>query len=122
MPATLHLDQRYLRLLVDLFEKHLCDQPVEVLAYGSRLTDNFHSGSDLDLVVRNYHDRRQPGKNLLNLIEDIRDSNIPILIDILDWARIPAEFHTVIDRQHVVIWQSVAPTSQASSQNNIVKT
>lgn len=116
MVAKLNLDRRYLKLLLDLFEKHLNDQPVEVLAYGSRLTNNFHSGSDLDLVLRNPQDRCQPVKHLRHLIEDIRDSNIPILVDILDWARIPVEFHTEIERQHVVIWQSTAPTVQSSPQ------
>ena len=104
MPAALQLDPRYLSMLCSIFDDHLKDQSVEVLAYGSRLTTNFHSGSDLDLVIRDTSDRSRPVKHLFALIEDIRESNVPILVDILDWARIPAEFHSQIERQHVVIW------------------
>ncbi|MBM4253117.1 MAG: nucleotidyltransferase domain-containing protein [Deltaproteobacteria bacterium] len=104
MPAALQLDPRYLAMLRLIFDKYLKDQSVEVLAYGSRLTANFHSGSDLDLVIRNTKDRSLPVKHMFDLLEDIRESNVPILVDVLDWARIPDEFHTQIERQHLVIW------------------
>jgi len=104
MSVALQLDPRYLAILCQIFDNHLKDQSVEVLAYGSRLTANFHSGSDLDLVIRNTKDRSLSVKHIFDLIEDIRESDIPILVDVLDWARIPDEFHTQIERQHVVIW------------------
>ena len=104
MPVALQLDPRYLAMLRAIFDRHLKDQAVEVLAYGSRLTANFHSGSDLDLVIRNTKDRSLPVKRMFDLLEDIRESNVPILVDVLDWARIPDEFHTQIERQHLVIW------------------
>jgi len=31
----------------------------------------------------------------------VRESNIPILIDARDWARLPASFHEVILRNYV---------------------
>ena len=104
MTGALQLDPRYLAMLRAIFDQHLKDQSVEVLAYGSRLTSNCHSGSDLDLVIRNTKDRSQPVKRMFSLLEDIRESDVPILVDILDWARIPSEFQNEIDRQHVVIW------------------
>jgi uncharacterized protein len=104
MPVVLQLDPRYLGILRSIFDLILKDQNFEVLAYGSRLGNNFHSGSDLDLVIRNTKDPSQPVKNIYKLLELISDSNIPILVDVLDWARIPPEFHAEINKRHVVIW------------------
>ncbi len=104
MPVVLQLDPRYLGILRSIFDQILKDQNVEVLAYGSRIGSNYHSGSDLDLVIRSTVDRLQPVKNIFALLELISDSNIPILVDVLDWARIPPEFHAEIDKRHVKIW------------------
>ena len=44
-------------------------------------------------------------RDLWELREDFSESEIPILVDVFDWARIPEEFRSEIARSHVVIWK-----------------
>ncbi len=76
------------------------DIPIEVWAYGSRVSGAAHEGSDLDLVIRGQHLQKLPLDVLLDLQEKIRHSNIPIVVERFDWARLPASFHRNIEAQH----------------------
>jgi predicted nucleotidyltransferase len=76
----------------------------EVWAYGSRIRGEAHDGSDLDLVVRNPGDLSRPQNELWELREAFSESEIPILVDVFDWARIPEEFRREIARAHVPVW------------------
>ena len=75
---------------------------VEVWAYGSRVNGESHEGSDLDLVLRGTG--LQPlGGEYVDLIEAFERSNIPILIQTHDWARLPESFHREIERDYLVV-------------------
>ena len=76
---------------------------VEVWAYGSRVNGRGHGGSDLDLVLRGPDLQRLPSGKLSDLTEAFRESNIPFLIEALDWARLPESFHREIERDYVVL-------------------
>lgn len=93
----LHLPEKYLALVQGLIKKHLPD--AEVWAYGSRVTGQSHEASDLDLVVLNADDCIK----VETFREALRSSNIPILIDVMDWQRIPQSFKDEINRKHIVI-------------------
>ena len=67
--------------------------PVEIWAYGSRVSGDAHDGSDLDLVIRTLNLEKLPNGILMEMKEKIRESNIPILVDIYDWDRLPESFH-----------------------------
>ncbi len=98
---TLYLPQKYLEQVRGLLRLHV---PVaEVWAYGSRVSGGGHEASDLDLVVRNPGDLREETRALDDLKEAFVESNLPIRVDVMDWARIPASFHREIERMHVVI-------------------
>ncbi|PIV33220.1 MAG: hypothetical protein COS34_08880 [Lysobacterales bacterium CG02_land_8_20_14_3_00_62_12] len=75
----------------------------EVWAYGSRVSGGGHSASDLDLVLRNPADLGNEATALLDLQAAFIESNLPIRVDVMDWARIPDSFHREIERMHVVI-------------------
>uniref|UniRef100_C6DYZ6 DNA polymerase beta domain protein region n=1 Tax=Geobacter sp. (strain M21) TaxID=443144 RepID=C6DYZ6_GEOSM len=75
----------------------------EVWAYGSRVQGTSHDGSDLDLVVRNPEDLTKPQPDLFLLKDALSESNIPILIDVLDWAQIPESFRQEIVRGGMVL-------------------
>ena len=64
-------------------------------AYDSRVNGNAHEGSDLDLAVIN---------PLLQLREALSDSNLPILVDVMDWARIPEAFQKEIKKNYMVVY------------------
>ena len=72
----------------------------EVWAYGSRVKGNSHQASDLDLVIRNPNDLEQPVSHLVELKQAFIDSDLPILIDIIDWAYLPQSYREEIEKQH----------------------
>ena len=75
----------------------------EVWAYGSRVTGEAHDGSDLDIVLRNPNDLEQTVAARSELLAAIESSTIPILVDVGDWATLPAWLRTDIERMHVVL-------------------
>ena len=93
------LDPRYLRLRLELLAENV--PGTEVWAYGSRVTHNAHETSDLDLVIRNPRQLEQP-LHLQKLRAALADSNLPIVVDVLDWASIPDDFRREIQSQVVV--------------------
>ncbi len=100
MPDRLHLPQRYRRILEGLLHEHVPD--AEVWAYGSRITGESHGGSKLDLVVRG-PELEPLSDGFFELLEAIEQSNIPILVQAHDWARLPESFHKEIERNYVVV-------------------
>jgi uncharacterized protein len=97
----LNLKPDHLRLLLEVLKQHAPE--AEVWAYGSRVNGEGHDGSDLDLVVRNPARLAEPQKQLGALRDALGESNLPILVDVLDWARIPEDFRREIERQHVLV-------------------
>jgi len=78
----------------------------EVWAYGSRVNGRAHPGSDLDLVVRTPDLRPLSSGTLRLLREKIRESNIPILVELHDWALLPTRFHDSIINLHEVLYKA----------------
>jgi uncharacterized protein len=76
----------------------------EVWAYGSRVDGLGHELSDLGLVIRHPADLKQKQVGVLDeLKEAFSESNLPFLVDVHDWARLPAAFWANIEEHHVVI-------------------
>jgi uncharacterized protein len=96
--AKLDLRPEWLETVRRLIALHIPE--AEVFAYGSRTNGTSHDGSDLDLIARNPGDPTAPLSGLTALRQAFSDSNLPILIDILDWARIPESFRQEIVRSH----------------------
>ncbi len=97
----LQLPASYLAQVKSLLKQHV--PRAEVWAYGSRVGGTGHQASDLDLVVRNLADLKQETPTIMNLKEAFIESDLPIRVDVLDWARIPDDFRHEIERAHVVI-------------------
>ena len=75
----------------------------EVWAYGSRVRRTSSPGSDLDLVVRNPDAPETSPPVTATLRAAFADSNLPINVDVLDWARVPQEFRDEIQRAYIII-------------------
>ena len=105
MPTTptllLDLPQKYLEQVEAILRAHV--PYTEVWAYGSRVAGGSHPGSDLDLVVRNPCDLRREQPRLYRLTDALSESDLPILVEVHDWARLPESFHRQIERAHVVV-------------------
>jgi predicted nucleotidyltransferase len=107
---TLDLQPRHLEMLLEVLRQHVPD--AEIWAYGSRVKHTGHETSDLDLVIRNPAQLDVPLKNLHLLRDALSESNLPIFVEVLDWARIPEGFRREIQLQPVVI----LPREHASAE------
>ena len=87
--------------------------PIEIWAYGSRVKGTAHEGSDLDLVIRTQNLQPFPIDEYNKLVETIRDSTIPILVEIRDWTRLPESFHKQIEKQYEVFYSNIHRSSNA---------
>ena len=82
----------------------------EIWAYGSRVKGTSYEGSDLDLVVHFPEEARSECyTQLAEFKEVLRDSNIPIFVQVLAWHGIPEHFKTNILQCYEVLW--TAPSS-----------
>jgi DNA polymerase sigma len=97
----LMIEPRHLELLKTLLQQHLPGG--EIWAYGSRVTGLAHEASDLDLVVRHPSRLEEETPHIRALREALTESNLPIRVDVVDWARIPDSFRQEIERTYVVI-------------------
>ena len=113
MTDRLHLLPRHRLILEALLRKHLLN--VEVWVYGSRVNGRSHEGSDLDLVLRGPGLNKIPLRSLIEFEEAVRESNIPILVEARDWARMPNRFHREIEREYVVLVKHPTQASEGTS-------
>ena len=78
--------------------------PCEVIAYGSRVDGTAHDASDLDLVIRCKENRSLDIDEFISLKDAVQNSNIPILVQIFDWGRIPESFKFgILDNNEVLV-------------------
>ncbi len=98
----------------DKDHKSLCNianecftKPIEIWAYGSRINGESHDVSDLDIVVRTADFIPLAINELIDFKEQLQASNIPIIIQVMDWNRIPQSFHHNILKNHEVIYSTL---------------
>lgn len=101
MSHTLYLREQDRRRLTQLLAKYLPD--VTAWVYGSRVKGDAHEASDLDIVLRSPDLKPIPIMALEDFLAAVQDSNIPILVEARDWARLPPSFHQEILKHYVVL-------------------
>ena len=74
--------------------------PLKILAYGSRVNGTAHEASDLDLVIISGDQNSLDIDELVKFKELLLESNIPILVQVVDWYRIPESFHQNILKRY----------------------
>lgn len=97
----LHLPEPYLLMVQDILKTYL--PTAEVWAYGSRVNGDYYDASDLDLVVRQPGDLSRRQSHLGDVVEAFSDSNIPVIVQIVDWAAISSAFHAEIMVNYVIV-------------------
>ena len=101
MADTLHLLPRYRDQVVAILRRQL--PGVEVWAYGSRVDGTCYDGSDLDLALRAPGLAKIAYDRLRGLRYALRESNIPIIVDVRDWATLPESYQRDIESRYVVL-------------------
>jgi predicted nucleotidyltransferase len=80
-------------------------EPIEILAYGSRVNGYSHDASDLDLVYRR-KDKKSDATLLVNLKTKLEESNIPITVELRDWYMLPESFHQQIEEKNELLYKN----------------
>lgn len=65
-----------------------------------------HAGSNMELVIRSKNMQPLPTCLVATLCEKIRDSNIPMGVELRDWACLPEGFHKQILMYHEVLFDN----------------
>lgn len=99
--CQINLPKDQMEIVKRILRKELVD--TEVWVFGSRLTNSFHGGSDLDLALRNKQDLSSITNTLGRIRQAFIDSNLLIEVDVLDWARLPDTFKKVISENYIVL-------------------
>ena len=107
-PTEVLLREKYKEELLQIFSS--VDAPFEVWAYGSRVNGTAHNGSDLDLVIISKDHKKLPTDIFMNLKDKVTESNIPIVVEVFDWARLPESFQRNIEVQHEVLFSNLQTT------------
>lgn len=91
-------------ILLDILDR-LVPAGLEVWAFGSRARWTARETSDLDLVLRNpaQLETRLEAGILDDLKEAFEESDLPFMVDLLDWATVSEKFRKVIEREYVVV-------------------
>ena len=98
---SLALEAAQQEVLLELLRKHV--PQAEVWAYGSRVHGTSHEGSDLDLVLRHPGDLSRDVPGLQALKAALQASDLPMLVDVHQWSRLPQAFHANIEAGYVDI-------------------
>ncbi|WP_373973821.1 nucleotidyltransferase domain-containing protein [Chitinibacter sp. SCUT-21] len=93
MSETLDLPPQHWATLCRLLALYLPN--AEVIAFGSRVKGTHWEASGIDLVVRSESEIR---KKLSALRQALSENNIPLLVQIHDWAKMPTAFQEDILR------------------------
>lgn len=100
--AGLDLRDAHLLEVRRLIQTYLPNE--EVWAYGSRVNGGGHEMSDLDLAVRHPANlSARQGAALGALRAAFSDSNLPLIVDLHDWAALPKPFQDSISARHIVL-------------------
>ena len=99
--AMLELEPRHLGMVKEILAALAPE--ADVWAYGSRVSGECHDGSDLDLVLRNPENPEKETGKAGALREAFSECDIPILVDVVDWALIPPSFREEITERYEVL-------------------
>ena len=92
--------------ITDIAHKVL-KEPLELWAYyGSRVTGQAHHCSDLDLVARTQNKQPLPISQMTDFQEALEESNIPFIVQVFDWAKLPQTFHQNILQAYEVLFSN----------------
>jgi predicted nucleotidyltransferase len=97
----LHLPIKYFEMVKKILHDYL--PHAEIWAYGSRVNGDHYEASDLDLVARCPEDLNHRQENLFDVIEAFKESDLPIIVQIIDWAVIPETFRAEIEAAYILI-------------------
>ena len=101
------LSPNHLKTVRQILAEHV--PACEVRAFGSRVTQSAKKYSDLAVVGVTALDRN----TLARLKEAFEDSDLPILVDVLDWQEISQSFREIIAKDYAVLQKMPAGSGES---------
>ena len=101
------LAAHYLETVRSVLLAHVGD--CEVRAFGSRVTGHARPHSDLDLAIMGQ--RPQPWQTLARLREAFEESDLPITVDVIDWATATDAFRQSVSQQMEIVQAGKPPSA-----------
>ena len=98
-PLSLGLAPQDLSALLAILHRYIPEG--EVWAFGSRVRGTARPFSDLDLVI--VKDQPLDVQTRAELKYDLSESNLPIKVDLVEWARTDPSFQDLILQDHLVL-------------------
>jgi len=93
------MSPEHLRTVVAILSRHL--KNCEVRAFGSRVNGTSRTYSDLDLAL--VAEQKLDWRQLEKLKDAFAESDLPFMVDLLDWHDISPEFRKAIEQRYEVI-------------------
>ncbi|MBI5613484.1 nucleotidyltransferase domain-containing protein [Candidatus Gottesmanbacteria bacterium] len=84
------LDQHTLSILTSIIHKHLDDSTYKTFIFGSRTQPKHRKFCDLDVGIMG--STELSASTLLQIKEDLSNSDIPYLIDVVDFRAVSKDF------------------------------
>ena len=97
----LDLPDEYLRIVLESLNATL--PGMEVWAYGDRAIGNSNEASDLDLAVRSPNGKPIPFELFNAAQASVMEVELPIIVQMVDWARMTETFRREIKGGYVVL-------------------
>lgn len=88
------LDRKHFETVIEILEEKVPD--CEVHAFGSRVNGAAHKYSDLDLVLKGHE--RLDWRRIESLKDALSESDLPIMVDVIDWHLIDDDFRAIVER------------------------
>jgi predicted nucleotidyltransferase len=96
---VIDLRPEHLALVREILQRRV--PSAEVWVFGSRVQGTAKPHSDLDLAI--ISDAPLEGALLAELAEDFSDSDLPMRVDLVDWATTSERFREIIRNNYAVI-------------------
>ena len=91
----LNIEETSLIVLRQVLKKY----PYNFYAFGSRVKKEYRKYSDLDICYK----EEIPAKDLVEIMHELEESNIPFRVDLVYWENMSREFQKLIEKDLVLI-------------------
>lgn len=97
MKLDIQLDAEDLALITSIIRHHMSN--VKIWMFGSRIKGTATKNSDCDIAL--IADNKIPLEKMSLLKESFENSDLSMIIDIIDWNRISQTFQAHIKKNHI---------------------
>lgn len=93
------IPQKDIIAIKSILSKHLDHSSYKAYIFGSRATGNARKWSDIDIAIEG--EKKVPGYIIEEIREDLENSNLPFVVDIVDFSLVSKRFKSVANQKVV---------------------